>query len=293
MAFAKLSGGLLARKDARAATTIECLVSVPVDADSEVPAATPAPSVIDNEPAKLLERVLKTLKLPGFLSEYDKLAQQCAAEGVDHSAFLLRLAEAELRERKRQTVARRVKQAGFPAVKEFESFDFAAVPSLDKERLLDLARCDFVGRRENVIIVGSSGTGKTHIALALGLEACRHGFSVGFVPALSLAHQLIEARDGQRIVRLQQRLTRYKMLIIDELGYVPLPPDGAALMFDVISRRYERGSTIITSSLALDQWAGVFGTAQLTGAAVGRLVQYGHVLEMHGESYRLRHKTLR
>jgi DNA replication protein DnaC len=284
MAFAKLSGALLARKDARTGTTIAELVSVP----SAAPAVA-APAAVEGEDGKLLAQHLKALKLPAFLREYDRLAQQCAAEGLDPSHYLLRLAEIELIERERRMVERRIKGAQFPAVKGLDSFDFAAVPSIDKSLVLDLARSEYVARRENILIVGNSGTGKTHIALGLGLAACRQGLSVGFVTAASIAHQLLEIHDEWRLLRLQQRLAAYKVLIIDELGYVPLSTAGAGLMFEIVSQRHERGSTIITSNLPCDEWSSVFGTAQLAGAVLERLTQHVHILEMSGESYRLRH----
>ena len=253
-------------------------------------APTPAPGPGPGREADgLLARHLKLLKLPTFLREYDKLARQCAADGLDPSGYLLRLAELELIERERRMVERRIKEARFPAVKSLDSFDFAAVPSLDKNLVLELARCEYVARRENIIAIGNSGTGKTHIALGLGLAACQKGLSVGFITAASLMHELLEARDEQRLLRLQRRLAGYKVLIIDELGYVPLSTAGAELLFEVFSQRYERGSTIITSNLPFEEWINVFGTARLTGAVLDRLTHRVHILEMKGESYRHTH----
>jgi len=177
---------------------------------------------MSDTPQLLLVHHLKALKLPSFLREYDKLAQQCAAEGVDHPRYLLRLAELELIDREQRMVERRIKEARFPAVKSLDSFEFPAIPSLNKTLVLELARCEYVARRENVIAVGNSGTGKTHIALGLGLAACQKGLSVGFITAAALVHELIEARDEKRLLRLQRQLAGYKLLIIDELGYVPL-----------------------------------------------------------------------
>src|SRR5689334_22909245 len=186
-------------------------------------------------PQLLLAHHLKALRLPSFLREYDKLAQQCAAEGVDHPRYLLRLAELELIDREQRMVERRIKEARFPAVKSLDSFDFAAIPALNKMLVLELARCEYVARRENVIALGPSGTGKTHVALGLGLAACQRGLAVGFVTAAALVHELLEARDERRLLRLHARLTAYKLLIIDELGYVPLSPSGAELLFEVSS----------------------------------------------------------
>jgi DNA replication protein DnaC len=244
-------------------------------------------------PQVLLAHHLKALKLPTFLREYDKLARQCATEGVDHPRYLLRLAELELIDRERRTVERRIKEARFPTVKSLDSFDFAAIPSLNKALVLELARSEYVARRENIIALGNSGTGKTHIALGLGLVACQKGLSVGFTTAAGLVHELLEARDEKRLLRLQRQLSGYKLLIIDELGYVPLSPTGAELLFEVFSLRYERGSIIVTSNLPFDEWTGVFGSERLTGALLDRLTHHVHILEMNGDSYRLKQSKRR
>ena len=239
-------------------------------------------------PQVLLGHHLKALKLPTFLREYDKLARRCATEGVDHTGYLLRLAELELLDRERRLVERRIRQARFPAVKGLESFDFAAIPSLNKLLVLELARCAYIERRENVIALGPSGTGKTHVALGLGLAACQKGLSVGFTTAAALVHELLEARDERRLLRLQRQLEGYKLLIVDELGFVPLSTTGAELLFEVFARRYEQGSVIITSNLPFDEWTSVFGTERLTGALLDRLTHHVHILELNGDSYRLK-----
>src|SRR3972149_6653864 len=159
-------------------------------------------------PQVLLAHHLKALKLPTFLREYDKVARQCAAEGVDYPRFLLRLAEQELNDRERRMVDRRIKAAKFPTVKSLDSFDFAALPSLNKALVMELARCEYVERRANIIAVGNSGTGKSHIALGLGLAACQRGLSVGFTAAAALVHELLEARDEKRLLRLQRQPPR-------------------------------------------------------------------------------------
>jgi len=239
-------------------------------------------------PQVLLAHHLKALKLPTFLREHDKLARQCAAEGADHPTYLLRLAELELLDRERRLVERRIRQARFPAVKSLDSFDFAAIPSLNKMLVLELARGEYVERRENVIALGNSGTGKSHVALGLGLAACQKGLTVGFTTAAALVHELLEARDERRLLRLQKQLAGYKLLIIDELGYVPLSTTGAELLFEVFSRRYERGSVLVTSNLPFDEWTSVLGAERLTGALLDRLTHHVHILEMNGDSYRLK-----
>ena len=175
----------------------------------------------------LLEHHLKELKLPSFLREYGKMAAQCAAEGVDHPQYLLRLAELELIDRHQRMVERRIRAARFPAVKSLDTLDFPAIPSLNKALVMELARCEYIQRRENVIAVGNSGTGKTHVALGLGLAACQRGMSVGFSTAAALVHEMMEARDERRLLNLQKQLARLNLLIIDELGFVPLSRTGA------------------------------------------------------------------
>ena len=238
-------------------------------------------------PQLLLAHHLKALRLPTFLREYDKLARQCAAEGVDHVRYLVRLAEPELIDRERRMVQRRTRQARFPAVKSLDSFDFKVLPSLNKMLVQELARCEYVEGREIVIALGPSGTGKTHVALGLGLAACQKGLAVGFITAAALVHELMEARDEKRLLRLQKQLAKYRLLIIDELGFVPLSKTGAELLFEVFSQRYEQGATLVTSNLPFDEWTEIFGSERLTGALLDRLTHHVHILEMNGDSYRL------
>jgi DNA replication protein DnaC len=241
----------------------------------------------------LLAHHLKQLKLPTILREYDKVAALCAAEKIDHPRYLLRLVEMELIDRERRVVERRIREARFPAAKSLDTFDFTAIPSVNKMLVLELARCEFITRRDNVIALGNSGTGKTHAALALGLAACQRGFSVAFYTAAGLVHTLNEARDERRLLKLQAQLQAVKLLIIDELGYVPLSRTGAELLFDVFSQRHERGSTIVTSNLPFDEWTSVMGSERLTGALLDRLTHHVHILEFNGDSFRLKHSKAR
>ena len=238
-------------------------------------------------PEILLAHYLKTLKLPTFQREYQKLARLCATEGVDHVGYLFRLAEREMIERDRRKVERRIKAAKFPVVKSLDSFDFTAIPKLNKMQVLELARCEWIERRENVIALGPSGTGKTHVALGLGLAACQKGLSVGFTTAAALVSEMMEARDERRLLRFQKQMAAYKLLIIDELGFVPLSKTGAELLFELISQRYERGATLITSNLPFDEWTDTLGSERLTGALLDRITHHVNILEMNGDSYRL------
>ena len=238
-------------------------------------------------PDILLSHYLKTLKLPTFQREYQKLARLCATEGVDHIGYLTRLSEREMIERDRRKVERRIKAARFPVVKSLDSFEFAAIPKLNKMQVLELARCEWIERRENVIALGPSGTGKTHVALGLGLAACQKGMSVGFTTAAALVSEMMEARDERRLLRFQKQMAACQLLVIDELGFVPLSKTGAELLFELISQRYERGATLITSNLPFDEWTETLGSERLTGALLDRITHHVSILEMNGESYRL------
>ena len=162
------------------------------------------------------------------------------------------------------------------------------MPTLNKAMVLELARCEFLTRRENVLLLGNSGTGKTHVALALGLAACQQGHRVRFTTAAALVHELIEARDDRKLLRFQKQVAGYELLIVDELGFVPLSKTGAELLFEMLSQRYERGSTMLTSNLPFAEWTDVLGSERLTGALLDRLAHHVHILEMNGDSFRLK-----
>ena len=178
--------------------------------------------------------------------------------------------------------------ARFPAVKSLDTFDFPAIPSVNKVLVMELARCEYVQRRENIIAALNSGAGKPHVALGLGLAACQRGLPVGFTTAAALVHELMEARDERRLLDLQRQLSRLNLLIIDDLGFAPLSQTGAELLFEVFSQRYERGSILVTTNLPFDEWTQVFGSERLTGALLDRLTHHVHILEMNGDSCRLR-----
>lgn len=201
--------------------------------------------------------------------------------------YLTRLTELELIDRERRMVERRIKAAKFPAIKSLDSFDFKVIPSLNKMMVLQLARCEWIERKENVIALGPSGTGKTHVALGLGLAACQKGLPTAFVTAAALVHEMMEACDEKRRMRVQQQLAKLRLLIIDELGFVPLSKTGAELLFKLISQRYERGSTLITSNLPFEEWTDTFGTERLPGALLDRLIHHVNIPEMNRKSYRL------
>ena len=235
----------------------------------------------------LLKHHLKSLKLPTIHAECEKVAGRCAMDNVDHLGFLLQLCELELIERERKAAERRLKVARFPAHKLLDEFDFAARPSINKPLLLELIQGEYLDQRENILLVGPSGTGKSHLATALGMTACAQGRKVRFFRVTELITLLLEAKEERQLLRLRQQLGKLDLLILDELGYVPASKAGAELLFDVIATAYERYSLIVTTNLPFENWTEVLGSERLTGAALDRLTHRCHILETKGESYRL------
>jgi DNA replication protein DnaC len=236
----------------------------------------------------LLEHHLKVLKLPTFVRDYASVAAACAQERCDYPTYLLRLTERELIERERKAAERRIKDARFPVIKTIASFDFKAQASINEPLVRELLVGEYITRRENVFLVGNPGTGKTHLATALGHTACAQGRRVRFMTTSGLVTQLLEAREDRSLRRLLKQMERIELLILDELGYVPFSKAGAELLFDVISRAYERTSVIITTNLPFENWTEVLGSERLTGAMLDRLTHRVHILEANGESYRLK-----
>lgn len=236
----------------------------------------------------LLQHHLKALKLPTVQRECETVASRCAAENVDHLAFLLQLCELELIDRERRASERRLKAAKFPTYKTLDTFDFKAQPSLNKVLINELMLGEYIDKRENILLVGNSGTGKTHVAIALAIAACGQGRRVRFYRVTELITQLLEAREERVLLRLKAQLAKLDLLILDELGYVPASKVGSELLFDVISTAYERHSVIVTTNLPFENWTEVLGSERLTGATLDRLTHRCHILEAGGESYRLR-----
>lgn len=236
----------------------------------------------------LLKHHLKSLRLPTMERECDKIASRAAKENYDHLAFLLQLVELEMIERERRASERRLKAAKFAYHKSLDEFDFASQPSLKKPLVLELMRGDYLDARENILLVGASGTGKTHVATALGIAACSQGKRVRFFRVTELITLLMEAREERQLLRFRTQLAKQDLLILDELGYVPASKAGSELLFDIISTAYERQSLIVTSNLPFECWTEVLGSERLTGATLDRLTHRCHILETCGESYRLK-----
>jgi DNA replication protein DnaC len=235
----------------------------------------------------LLKHHLKMLKLPTMNAECEKIAARAAQDNVDHLAFLLQLCDLELIERERKAAERRLKAARFPAHKLLDEFDFQDRPSVNKPLLLQLIQGDYLDQRENILVVGPSGTGKTHLAISLGVAACGQGKKVRFFRVTELITVLLEAKEERQLLRIRGQLGKLDLLILDELGYVPASKAGAELLFDVIATAYERNSMIVTTNLPFENWTEVLGSERLTGAALDRLTHRCHIIETKGESYRL------
>jgi len=241
-----------------------------------------------DKPTVLLEHYLKKLKLPTILREYQPLAVVCRGDRSDYPTYLLRLAERELLDRERRAAERRVKEARFPVIKTLDTFDFKAQPSINEALLRELMRGEYVDKRENVLLIGNSGTGKTHLASALAFAACAQGRRVRFCTVTGLVTEMIECREERTLQRLHRQLDRLHLLVLDELGYVPFSRTGAELLFEVVSRAYEHHSLMVTTNLPFEQWTEVLGSERLTGALLDRLTHRVHIIEANGESYRLR-----
>lgn len=236
----------------------------------------------------LLKHHLKSLRLPTLERECEKVASRAASENLDHLAFLLQLVELEMIEREQRSAERRLKAAKFPYHKTLDEFDFTVQVALNKPLVLELMRGDYLDRRENILMAGNSGTGKTHLATALGMAACSQGKRVRFYRITELITVLMEAREERQLLRLRTQLGKQDLLILDELGYVPASKAGSELLFDIISTAYERQSLIVTTNLPFENWTEVLGSERLTGATLDRLTHRCHIIETRGESYRLK-----
>ncbi len=223
-----------------------------------------------------------------MLTEWEKLAREATAKNEPYEAYLLRLTEAEVTTRSTNALASRIRAAGFPVVKDFDTFDFTTLPSVPKQKVLEMSRGEWVEQHTNCCLIGNAGTGKTHLATALGLAVCRLGRRVRFVTAANLVTQLEEAQQQHRLERVLAQLDRVDLLIIDELGYLSFSRTGAELLFQVFAERYERRSVLVTSNLAFSEWGSVFQGDRMTAALLDRLTHRCEIFEMNGESYRFR-----
>jgi DNA replication protein DnaC len=239
----------------------------------------------------LLESYLRQLHLTSFAKYYRPFAADAARSNQDHVRYLQALAEQEVNQREQRMHQRHIKAARFPLLRELADFDFSRVPGLNKAYILDLARGEYITRHEPILLIGNPGLGKTHLASALALAACRQGRKVRFWTAASLANELLQAQDEHRLPRLSAAALKLDLVVLDELGFIPFSPTAAQALFTFCSALHERVALIITSNLKFADWTQVFGDERLTAALLDRLTHHAHILELVGESFRFRQRS--
>lgn len=275
------------KKNADSKTNRRKTPTAPASVHMESPNKTAATAQSDAQ-TMLLKSNLKRLRLPTMKTEFEPLAREAAEANGTYQDYLLRLTELEVAARASNALTSRIKQASFPVLKDLDSYDFSASPSVNKQKVLELGRCEWISRRANVCLLGQPGTGKTHLAVALGLSACRVGLRTKFFTAATLVNQLEEAQQQFVLDRMLKRLDKLDLLIVDELGYLSFSRSGAELLFQVFADRYERRSLLLTSNLAFSDWGQIFQGERMTAALLDRLTHHCEIFEMNGESFRFK-----
>lgn len=238
----------------------------------------------------LLESQLRALRLPTFVQNYRRFAEDAARNNQSYDRFLLALVEQEVAQRDLNRQRQALKAAHFPLLKELADFDFSAIPQLNKQRILDLARSDYIKQTMSIILVGNPGLGKTHVATGLAAAACRQGYRVRFYNTAALVNELLQAQEQHRLPKFLATALKHHLIVLDELGFIPFSTSGAQLMFQFCSTMHERVALIVTTNLKFADWTQVLGNEQLTAALLDRLTCRAHILEFIGESFRFRQR---
>jgi len=238
----------------------------------------------------LLENYLHQLRLPTFVKNYRSFAADAAQNNLDYPRYLMALAEQEVKKREQNRLQKRIKAARFPVMKELADFDFSALPSLNKTLVLDMTRGEYLHKRESIVLIGNPGLGKTHLAIALALAACRQGRKVRFWTTAGLVNELLQAQDEHRLHRMIASALKLDLVVLDELGFIPFSANGSQALFTFCSELYERLSLLVTTNLKFADWVQVFRDERLTAALLDRLTHHAHMIELVGESYRFRQR---
>jgi DNA replication protein DnaC len=237
----------------------------------------------------LLKAYLKRLRLPAMYAEFERFAKEAAETNLPYDRFLLALVEQEILQRDERRVRDKIKHARFPYLKTLDTYDFTAIPTLNKQLVLQLAQGAYLDKAENIIFIGNAGTGKTHLGIGLGVAACKSSKNVRYFSASGLVNAFREALAEHRLSRFEKTLDRLDVVILDELGYLTLSREDGQLLFNFFAARYERKSVIVTSNLEFSHWTEIFaGDERLTGALLDRLTHHAHIIAMNGPSYRFR-----
>jgi DNA replication protein DnaC len=251
------------------------------------------PALADAIHETAIDGQLRALKMPGALREYRDLVRQARAAGDDHLAYLESVLTVERDNRRRNQIAQRLRDAHFPLVRDLETFDFAAAPSVSKHDVLELATGRFLADREGVVLIGPSGTGKTHLGIGIGRAVIHAGYRCRFTTAGSAMHELLAAQADRSVARYMRGWARYDLVIVDEIGYIPFSQDGARLLFQFFSELHERQSVLVTTNLEFSRWVDVFGDPGMTAALLDRLTYKTRIIVTDHESYRLRQAKAR
>jgi DNA replication protein DnaC len=245
-------------------------------------------NMIDKDINQQIEQLSRTLHLPAFRGEYQQQAREAAAESLSYEAFLLRLMEREYTKREENRKKVHIRQAGFVQYKYLNDLKRDELPADASAKLPQLERLDFIKTGQNIILSGNPGTGKTHLATALGIKACQEGFKVHFTTISRMLTQIRESRSQKMLRTLEGRFEKFDLVICDEFGYISFDKDGAELLFNHLSLRCGRKSTIITTNLTFDRWSEIFGDTVLTAAMVDRLTHRAFIINMSGKSFRVK-----